>query len=74
LVSDYVIDDVYEEILEDEDAERIRTFIAIGCSDLPAEVLNALLPQSLRYTPQPKLANAVIRLTFDDQGKLVSVT
>jgi len=74
LVSDYVIDDVYEEILEDEDAERIRTFIAIGCSDLPMEVLDALLPKSLRYTPQPKLANAVIRLTFDDQGKLVSVT
>jgi len=73
LVADYIINDQYEEILEDEDAERIRTFVAIGCSDLPAEVLNALLPQSLRYTPQPKLANAVIRLTFDEQGKLMLV-
>jgi len=32
-----------------------------------------LLPYALRYTPQFKLANAVIRLTFDEQGKLVSV-
>jgi len=73
LVSDYIINDMYEEILEDEDAERIRTFVAIGYSDSPAEVLNALLPRTLRHTPQPKLANAQIKLTFDEKGKLVCV-
>jgi len=73
LVADYIINDQYEEILEDEDAARIRTFVAIGCSDAPAQVLDALLPQSLRYTKQSKLANAQIKLTFDDEGKLVSV-
>jgi len=73
LVSNYIFDDNYEESLEDEDAEHIRTFIAIACEDSPAKVLAALLPHSLRYARQSKLAHAKVQLTFDEEGKLVSV-
>jgi len=73
LVSDYIFNDDYEESAEDDDAERIRTFIAIACEDSPAKVLEALLPYSLRYAGQSKLANAKVQLTFDSEGKLNSV-
>jgi endonuclease YncB( thermonuclease family) len=73
LVSDYIFDDRYDEDREDEDAQAIMTFIAVGCSDAPDRVLDALLPSFLRYTAQPKLANAAICLTFDADGKLQTV-
>lgn len=73
LVSDYVFDDRYSQDREDEDAEILRTFVAVGCSVSPARVVDALLPQSLRFTAQPKLARATVCLTFDDEGKLASV-
>lgn len=73
LISSYVYDDIYREDLEDEDAEAIRTFIAIGYSHDPCGVINALLPDSLRYTPQPKLAGAKVQLMFDSSGKLQTV-
>lgn len=73
LVSDYIFDDRYEEDREDEDATIIQTFIAVGCSDAPDRVLEALLPSFLRHTGQPKLANATICLTFDAEGKLHTI-
>jgi len=73
LVSDYIFNDDYDESAEDADAERIRTFIAIACEGSPAKVVEALLPDSLRYAAQSKLANAQIKLTFDAEGKLISV-
>lgn len=73
LVSDYVFDDRYDEDREDEDARIIQTFIAVGCSDAPERVLEALLPSFLRHTAQPKLANAAICLTFDAEGTLHTV-
>lgn len=73
LVSDYIFDDRYDEDSEDEDARAINTFIAVGCSDVPSRVVEALLPDFLRYTAQPKLANATVSLTFDGQGKLSAV-
>lgn len=73
LVSDYIFDDRYEEGREDQDGAAILTFIAVGCSDSPARVLNALLPDVLRRTAQRKLANATISLTFDAEGKLSTV-
>lgn len=73
LVSDYVFDDRYEEEREDDDARIIQTFIAVGCSDAPDRVLEALLPSFLRHTAQPKLANATICLAFDAEGKLHAI-
>ncbi len=73
LVSDYIFDERYDEDREDEDAQAIITFIAVGCSDSPDRVLAALLPGFLRDTAQSKLANAVISLTFDAEGKLQAV-
>lgn len=73
LLSDYIFDDRYDEGREDEDAQTIATFIAVGCSDSPARAIEELLPRSWRYTPQPKLAGATVRLSFDAEGKLVSV-
>lgn len=70
LVSDYMFDDRYDEASEDEDARAISTFIAIGCSQDPVHVISALLPDSLRYTPQSKLAGATVQLVFDGEGKL----
>ncbi|VFR21381.1 hypothetical protein AMP9_3967 [plant metagenome] len=58
---------------EDEDARIIQTFIAVGCSDAPDRVLEALLPSFLRHTAQPKLANAAICLTFDAEGRLHAI-
>ncbi|MBJ7223605.1 MULTISPECIES: ATP-binding protein [unclassified Brenneria] len=74
LVSDYIFDDRYAEDREDEDARYIATFIAVGCSSSPDRVVEALLPDALRHTAQPKLAGAVIHLTFDETGKLQSVS
>ncbi|MDA8520435.1 ATP-binding protein [Acidovorax sp. NCPPB 4044] len=74
LISDYIIDDRYDENREDEDAEAIRTFIAIGSSSSPAPVVETLLPHALRYGKQPKLAHASVTLAFDAEGKLASVT
>ncbi|KLN58409.1 ATP-binding protein [Variovorax paradoxus] len=73
LISDYVFDDRYDEGREDEDAQAIATFIAVGCSDSPARVIGELLPSSWRYTKQPKLVGATVCLRFDDEGKLASV-
>lgn len=73
LISDYVYDDIYYEDRENEDAEAIRTFIAVGYSQDPCGVINALLPNSLRYTAQPKLAGAKVQLLFDGSGKLQTV-
>ncbi|SFT71439.1 ATP-binding protein [Paraburkholderia aspalathi] len=73
-VSDYVFDDRYSEESEDADARTLRTFIAIGCSQDPARVVSALLPPSLSYTPQAKLAGITVRLIFDNEGKLQTVT
>ncbi|WP_338807020.1 ATP-binding protein [Pseudomonas chlororaphis] len=73
LVSDYIFDDRYSEDREDEDAQALRTFVAVGCSISPAHVVEALLPPSLRLTAQPKLARATVCLTFDDDGKLAAV-
>lgn len=73
LISNYVCEDIYYEDRENEDDETIRTFIAIGHSPDACGVINALLPDSLRYTPQPKLAGAQVQLMFDGQGKLLTV-
>jgi len=73
LVSDYIFNEAYEEAAEDNDADRIRTFIAIACEDSPAKVLEALLPYSLRYAGQSKLVNAKVQLSFDNEGKLIRV-
>ncbi|WP_025804971.1 hypothetical protein [Pseudomonas chlororaphis] len=72
-VSDYIFDERYDEGREDEDAQIIVTFIAVGCSDAPDGVLAALLPSFLRQQAQPKLANASICLSFDAEGKLHAV-
>ncbi|HCF5435857.1 ATP-binding protein [Pseudomonas putida] len=74
LVSDYIFDDRYSEDREDEDAQTIATFVAVGCSQDPGSVLKALLPDTLRYGTQPKLAGAVVQLTFNGDGKLQEVT
>ncbi|AVS92440.1 ATP-binding protein [Paracidovorax avenae] len=74
LVSDYLVDERYDGDLEDEDAETIRTFIAVGSSSSPHHVVQALLPHDLRYGTQAKLADARVTLTFDAAGKLASVT
>ncbi|MGY6272942.1 ATP-binding protein [Achromobacter denitrificans] len=73
LLSDYIFDDRYDEASEDEDAQTIATFIAVGCSGSPARAIEKLLPKSWRYTQQPKLAGATVYLSFDAEGKLVSV-
>lgn len=73
-ISDYEFDNRYDEAAEAADIETIRTFIAVGQSHDPAAVIDTLLSEQLRYTPQPKLANATVRLVFDGEGKLQSVT
>lgn len=73
LLSDYIFDDSYDQGREDEDAQTIATFIAVGCSDSPARAIEELLPRSWRYNQQPKLASATVRLSFNAEGKLVSV-
>lgn len=73
LLSNYIFDDCYDENREEEDARVIQTFIAVGCSHSPDGVLAALLPDRLRYSVQPRLANATVCLTFDGEGKLVEV-
>jgi len=72
LVSDYIFDDRYDEDCEDADAQTLRTFVAVGCSQDPGQVVTALLPDALRFLAQPRLAGATVRLTFDAQGKLAS--
>ena len=52
--------------------QAIRGFIAMGRSQNPGQVIEALLPRSLRG-PQPKLAGATVCLTFDDEGRLLAV-
>ncbi len=74
LVSDYSVDDRYDEDLENDDEETIRTFIAVGSSSSPDHVVEALLPRALRYEAQAKLAGASVRLAFDAEGKLASVS
>jgi len=74
LVSDYIFDDRYDEGREDEDAQTLATFVAVGCSQDPAQVVRALLPDALRQRSLPKLAGAVVQLIFDGNGKLQEVT
>lgn len=74
LVSDYIFNDRYEEASEEEDGRTISTFIAVGCSQDPVHVIGALLPDTLRYTPQSRLAGATVRLVFDGEGKLQTIT
>lgn len=74
LVSNYIVDERYDEDLEDDDEETIRTFIAVGSSSSPHHVVEALLPDALRYEAQAKLAGASVTLAFDAEGKLASVT
>lgn len=74
LVSDYIFDDRYNEDREDEDAQTIATFVAVGCSQDPGSVVKALLPHALRYGTQPKLAGAIVQLIFDSSGKLQEIT
>ena len=74
LVSDYEFDERYDDNAEEADAATIRTFVAVGQSEDAAGVIDTLLSERLRYTPQPKLANATVRLVFDGEGKLQSVT
>lgn len=71
-MSDYIFDDRYDEDCEDADAQTLRTFVAVGCSQDPGQVVKALLPDVLRFLAQPRLAGATVRLTFDAQGKLAS--
>lgn len=73
LLSDYVFDDRYDQGREDEDARTIATFIAVGCSESPTRAIEELLPGSWRHTKQPKLAGVTVSLSFDSEGKLVSV-
>jgi hypothetical protein len=74
LISDYSVDERYDEDRESEDAQYLATFIAVGCSEDPGEVVRALLPDALRYEAQSKLAASTVRLIFDETGKLTSVT
>ncbi|MFG1304696.1 ATP-binding protein [Xanthobacter autotrophicus] len=74
LVSDYIFDDRYDETANYDDEELIRTFIKVGRSKTPASVIEALLPDELKRHPHPKLAGATVRLVFDSEGKLQSVT
>lgn len=74
LVSDYVFDDRYDEAARYDDEETIRTFIKVGRSKTAASVIEALLPHDLRHSAEPKLANATVRLIFDGDGRLQSVT
>lgn len=74
LVSDYLFDDRYVEGREDEDAQTLAAFIAVGCSQDPAHIVKVLLPHALRYSSQAKLAGAVVRLSFDSDGKLQAVS
>ena len=73
LISSDVFDDRYEERVRDEDRTAISTFMAIDLSQDPARAVEALLPEHLRYVPQPKLANVVVRMVFDGEGKLKNV-
>ena len=73
LISDYVFGERYDEHAKAEDEETIATFMAIGLSQDPVRAVEALLPEHLRYVPQPKLANATVRLVFDGEGKLKNV-
>lgn len=74
LICDYVFGDRYDEEREDQDAQSIATFIAVGCSSSADQVVAALLPHALRYATQPKLASATVSLVFDETGKLKAVT
>ena len=69
LVSDYIGCSQNRSDIE----AAIRNFIAIGRSQSPEQVIEALLPRSLRDEPQPKLAGATVRLSFDDDGRLQAV-
>lgn len=73
LLSNYVFDDRYDQDREDEDAQTIATFIAVGCAESPIRAIEELLPSTWRHTKQPKLAGVTVSLNFDAEGKLVSV-
>lgn len=74
LVSDYVFDDRYDEAAKCDDEETIRTFKIVGRSKTATSVVAALLPDDLRRSRQQKPANATVRLVFDSEGRLQSVT
>jgi hypothetical protein len=71
LVSDYIIDNRYSRLREDEDRQVIRLFISVGVSPDYAHTVSVLLPESLRL--QPRLAGVKVELTYDDEGKLQSI-
>lgn len=73
LVSDYLVDDRYDEDAELEDDETLSIFIAVGYSEAPTEVVKALLPRALRFDAQTKLAGAIVQLVFDSEGRLLDV-
>ncbi|MBL5862116.1 ATP-binding protein [Serratia fonticola] len=72
-VSDYNIDDVYQEALHDSDEQTISIFIAVGKSSKPEQVVQALLG-ALCDRPQPKLGGVKVQLVFDAEGRLQNVT
>jgi hypothetical protein len=71
LVSDYIFENRYSRLREDEDAQFIRTFIGVGVSTDPATTVSVLLPESLRQ--QSRLAGARVELTYDAEGKLQGI-
>ncbi|RTB44092.1 ATP-binding protein [Pseudomonas aeruginosa] len=72
-VSSYVFDDRYDASRRNVDEQAIAEFIAVGGSDTPAGLIGALLPDSVRYAQQPKLAGTTIRLVFNGEGFLQEI-
>lgn len=73
LVSDYVFDGRHDEAAEATDAQTILAFIAAGSTQGPARIVNAVLPPSLRYQPNPGLAGATVHLRFGPDGRLQAI-
>jgi hypothetical protein len=73
LVSDYMDKERYDAGCEAEDARCLETFIEAGSAKDAGGVINALLPDALRREAQAILAGAIVRLVFDEKGKLDSV-
>jgi hypothetical protein len=74
LVHEYVFDDHHEEELEKRDDDRIAVFTAVGRAKAASDVVRSLLPDSFKSDHHPKLAGARVLLTFDEKGKLKTIT
>jgi hypothetical protein len=74
LVSDYHLGFGYSEGREADDEQAIATFIAVGSSQNPSEVIKVLLPSTLRFNSNPRLAGATVRLSFDEDGMLRAIS